>query len=29
MVVFKLSKISFYQVFMQVVDNLVQAEAQR
>ena len=29
MVVFKLLKISFYQVFMQVVDNLVQAEAQR
>lgn len=29
MVVFKLSTISFYQIFMQVVDNLVQAEAQR
>lgn len=29
MVVFKLWTISFYQVFMQVVDNLVQAEPQR
>ena len=29
MVVFKLLKISFYQVFMQVVENLVQAEPQR
>lgn len=28
MVVFKLLKISFYQVFMQVVENLVQAEPQ-
>ena len=29
MVVFKLWTISFYQVFIQIVDNLVQAEAQR
>ena len=29
MVVFKLSTISFYQIFIQVVDNLVHAEAQR
>ena len=29
MVVFKLSTISFYQIFVQVVDNLVQAEPQR
>lgn len=29
MVVFKLWTISFYQVFMQVVENLVQAEPQR
>lgn len=29
MAVFKLWTISFYQVFMQVVDNLVQAEPQR
>ena len=29
MVVFKLWTISFYQVFMQVVHNLVQAEPQR
>ena len=29
MVVFKLWTISFYQVFMQVIENLVQAEPQR
>ena len=29
MVVFKLWTISFYQVFMQVIENLVQAERQR